>query len=266
MLPTFSKHCYRLLFCMGLLVYAGASFAVTEPVRLVTEAWPPMSFEQDGVPTGFGVELVNQLQARIGQQEKIEILPWARAYAIANSAPNILLFATSISDEREAHFDFIGPIATSKITLYAKAEDPISIKQLADVSAAGIVGVYRESVGAQLLQQQGVTSLLVASFPQQSAKQLLFSRVRFWCQADLAVKHILEEVGARLEDVRPVYVVSEVNLYLAFSKGTSADMVQRWQAELEKLKESGDFTRLYQKWFGALPPPLQHQIFWHKDN
>ncbi|ESE39435.1 abc transporter substrate-binding protein [Shewanella decolorationis S12] len=251
---------------MGLLVYVGGSFAVTEPVRLVTEAWPPMSFEQDGVPTGFGVELVNQLQARIGQQEKIEILPWARAYAIANSAPNILLFATSISDEREAHFDFIGPIATSKITLYAKAEDPISIKQLADVSAAGIVGVYRESVGAQLLQQQGVTSLLVASFPQQSAKQLLFSRVRFWCQADLAVKHILEEVGARLEDVRPVYVVSEVNLYLAFSKGTSTDMVQRWQAELEKLKESGDFTRLYQKWFGALPPPLQHQIFWHKDN
>ncbi|GLR33269.1 substrate-binding periplasmic protein [Shewanella decolorationis] len=266
MLPTFSKHCYRLLFCVGLLVYVGGSFAVTEPVRLVTEAWPPMSFEQDGVPTGFGVELVNQLQARIGQQEKIEILPWARAYAIANSAPNILLFATSISDEREAHFDFIGPIATSKITLYAKAEDPISIKQLADVSAAGIVGVYRESVGAQLLQQQGVTSLLVASFPQQSAKQLLFSRVRFWCQADLAVKHILEEVGARLEDVRPVYVVSEVNLYLAFSKGTSTDMVQRWQAELEKLKESGDFTRLYQKWFGALPPPLQHQIFWHKDN
>lgn len=266
MLPTFSKHCYRLLFCVGLLVYVGGSFAVTEPVRLVTEAWPPMSFEQDGLPTGFGVELVNQLQARIGQQEKIEILPWARAYAIANSAPNILLFATSISDEREAHFDFIGPIATSKITLYAKAEDPISIKQLADVSAAGIVGVYRESVGAQLLQQQGVTSLLVASFPQQSAKQLLFSRVRFWCQADLAVKHILEEVGARLEDVRPVYVVSEVNLYLAFSKGTSTDMVQRWQAELEKLKESGDFTRLYQKWFGALPPPLQHQIFWHKDN
>lgn len=212
------------------------------------------------------MELANQLQARIGQQEKIEILPWARAYAIANSAPNILLFATSISDEREAHFDFIGPIATSKITLYAKAEDPISIKQLADVSAAGIVGVYRESVGAQLLQQQGVTSLLVASFPQQSAKQLLFSRVRFWCQADLAVKHILEEVGARLEDVRPVYVVSEVNLYLAFSKGTSTDIVQRWQAELEKLKESGDFTRLYQKWFGALPPPLQHQIFWHKDN
>ncbi|BDQ64912.1 substrate-binding periplasmic protein [Shewanella xiamenensis] len=266
MLPTFSKHCYRLLFCVGLLVYAGGSFAVTEPVRLVTEAWPPMSFEQDGVPTGFGVELVNQLQARIGQQEKIEILPWARAYAIANSAPNILLFATSISDEREAHFDFIGPIATSKITLYAKAEDPISIKQLADVSAAGIVGVYRESVGAQLLQQQGVTSLLVASFPQQSAKQLLFSRVRFWCQADLAVKHILEDVGAKDSAIKPVYIIAEIHLYLAFSKGTPAETVQRWQVELEKLKESGEFAKVYQKWFGALQPPLENQIFWRKNN
>lgn len=141
MLPTLCKHCYRLLLCVS-LGYAGLSLAATEaatkPVRLVTEAWPPMSFEQDGVPTGFGVELVNQLQTRIGQQERIEVLPWARAYSIASSAPNVLLFATSISDERESHFDFIGPIATSKITLYARADDPININQLSEVSAKGL--------------------------------------------------------------------------------------------------------------------------------
>ncbi|MFB2734135.1 substrate-binding periplasmic protein [Shewanella mangrovisoli] len=272
MLLTLCKHGYRLLLCVS-LGYAGISLAATDvateaatkTVRLVTEAWPPMSFEQDGVPTGFGVELVNQLQTRVGQQEKIEVLPWARAYSIAHSSPNVLLFATSISDERESHFDFIGPIATSKITLYARADDPISINQLSEVNNAGIVGVYRESVGAQLLQQQGIDGLLVASFPQQSAKQLLFSRVRFWCQADLAVKHILQDIGAKELDIKPVYVLSEIHLYLAFSKGTSSDTVQRWQAELEKLKESGDFARLYQKWFGALPPPLQHQIFWHRN-
>lgn len=126
------------------------------------------------------------------------------------------------------------------------------------------MGVYRESAGAQLLQQAGVDNLLVASFPQQSAKQLLFSRIRFWCQADLAVKQILEEVGASETDIRQVYVVSEINLYLAFSKGTSAATVISWQTELEKMKESGEFSRLYQTWFGTLPPPLQHQVFWHK--
>jgi len=263
MLFAIYKHCYRLLLCMS-LGYSGLVFAVTAPVRLVTEAWPPMSFEQDGVPTGFGVELVNMLQVSLGQQQSIEVLPWARAYSIASTTSNVLLFATSISDERESHFDFIGPIATSKITLYARANDTISINQLSDVNAAGIVGVYRESVGAQLLQQQGVNALLVASFPQQSAKQLLFSRVRLWCQADLAVKHILEEVGAKESAIKPVYTLAEIRLYLAFSKGTPAETVQRWQAELEKRKESGEFARLYQKWFGTLPPPLENQIFWHK--
>lgn len=265
MLSAISKYCYRLLLGVS-LGYSGLSFAIVAPVRLVTEAWPPMSFEQDGVPTGFGVELVNMLQARLGQQEKIEVLPWARAYSIASTTANVLLFATSISDEREANFDFIGPIATSNITLYTRADDTISINHLLDVNTAGIVGVYRESVGAQLLQQQGVNALLVASFPQQSAKQLLFSRIRFWCQADLAVKHILEDVGAKDSAIKPVYIIAEIHLYLAFSKGTPAETVQRWQVELEKLKESGEFAKVYQKWFGALQPPLENQIFWRKNN
>ncbi|WP_198780998.1 substrate-binding periplasmic protein [Shewanella putrefaciens] len=254
------------LLVMGLLLLLPSDGSVAEEkLKLVTEVWPPMSYEQNGIPQGFGVELVNLLQARLGQQEKINVLPWARAYSIASSSANVLLFATSIGDERESLFDFIGPIATSKIALYARADDPITINHLAEVKTAGLVGVYRESAGAQLLALSGVNNLLVASFPQQSAKQLLFSRVRFWCQADLAVKHLLEEIGAKEADVQQVYVVSEIKLYLAFSKGTAAELVLSWQAELEKMKNSGEFSRLYQHWFGDLPPPLEHQIFWHKN-
>ena len=256
------RACFLAMSLLGLM--PAFVFAAPDKLKLVTEAWPPMSYEQDGVPQGFAVDLVNTLQSRLGQSEKIDVLPWARAYSIANTSANVLLFATSINDEREDHFDFIGPIATSKIALYARAADPIALDQLAELQSKDIVGVYRESAGAQLLQQAGVDNLLVASFPQQSAKQLLFSRIRFWCQADLAVKQILEEVGASEADIRQVYVVSEINLYLAFSKGTSAVTVTSWQTELEKMKDSGEFSRLYQTWFGALPPPLQHQVFWHK--
>ena len=255
---------YSLMMSLLLLFPSGECVA-GEKLKLVTEAWPPVSYEQNGIPQGFGVELVNLIQTRLGQQEKIEVLPWARAYSIASTSPNVLLFAASIGDERERLFDFIGPIATSKIALYARADDPITINHLDEVETAGLVGVYRESAGAQLLALSGVNNLLIASFPQQSAKQLLFSRVRFWCQADLAVKHLLEEIGAKETDVQQVYVVSEIKLYLAFSKGTAADLVLSWQAELEKMKDSGEFSRLYQNWFGALPPPLEHQIFWHKN-
>lgn len=253
-----------LLLLSLLVLLPSKASAAPEKLRLVTEAWPPMSYEHEGVPHGFAVDLVNTLQSRFGQAEKIEVLPWARAYSIANASANVLLFATSINDERENNFDFIGPIATSKIALYAKSSDPIVINSLAEIQLAGIVGVYRESAGAQLLRQAGIDNVLVASFPPQSAKQLLFSRIRFWCQADLAVKQILQDVGASLEDIRQVYVVSELNLYLAFSKDTPAATVSSWQTELEKMKDSGEFSRLYRRWFGDLSPPLQHQIFWHK--
>ena len=82
--------------------------------------------------------------------------------------------------------------------------------------------------------------------------------------ADLAVKQILEEVGASEADIRQVYVVSEINLYLAFSKGTSAATVTSWQTELEKMKDSGSLVVYIRHGLVLCHRPLQHQVFWHK--
>ncbi|WP_065188469.1 substrate-binding periplasmic protein [Shewanella woodyi] len=229
-------------------------------LRLLTEPWAPVSYDDAGIASGFAVELVNELQRIMGTELEIEVLPWARALSIANSLPNVVLFATSVDEERRKNFDFIGPIITSKISLYAKANDHIEINSLEELNHAGSIGTYRSAIGLEMLKELGLTQLLVSSFPHQSAKQLIKGRVRFWCQADIAVASLLTKIGANIDSVKPVFVLSEIELYLAFSKGTELEVIKQWQRALAYYKTSGKFKRLYYKWFGDLPVPERVEL------
>lgn len=87
---------------------------------MLTEEWAPMSYQEQGLPMGYGVSLVQRLAKELGEEANIEVLPWARAFAIAEGQANVLLFATSLNEQRSRDFDFVGPIATTSISIYAK--------------------------------------------------------------------------------------------------------------------------------------------------
>ncbi|WP_299793522.1 ABC transporter substrate-binding protein [uncultured Shewanella sp.] len=249
------------IYCIGNRAVAGQTEA---ELRLLTEPWEPVSYEVEGVAKGFAVELVNHLQASIGTKHPIEVLPWARGFAIATSTPNVLLFATSVDEQRRKQFDFVGPILTSNISLYTRAEDTIEIDSMEQVKRAGIIGAYRGSLGEGVLRRSGVEQLLIASFPHQNAKQLMRGRVRFWCQADIAVNSLLAKVGGDPERVRPVFVISKLELYLAFSKGTDESVVTRWSEALIRFKDSGQYSKLYHRWFKEVREPGETEILWRE--
>jgi len=91
--------------------------------------------------------LVNQRQALMGTDFRVEVLPWARGFSVASSTQNVMLFATSVDEERRQQFAFVGPILTSKISLYTRAEDTIKIDSIEELKSAGLIGVYHGSLG-----------------------------------------------------------------------------------------------------------------------
>ncbi len=223
-------------------------------LRLITEPWAPVSFEEGGVAKGFAVELVEQLQPFVGKEQEIEVMPWARAISIAERKPNVLLFATSITESRRKKFHFVGPILSSKISLFALIEDEVEINSIERLKTIGAIGVYRDTIGETLLKKAGVSNIQLASFPEHSAKQLFKGRVRFWCQADVdvAVASLLEKIGEQSLSVKPVFVLDEILLYLAFSKGTNKQVIEHWAEALTAYKASGEFRLLYTQYFADI--------------
>ncbi|MFA9216297.1 MAG: transporter substrate-binding domain-containing protein, partial [Sphingomonadaceae bacterium] len=79
----------------------------------------PISFLNGNQPDGMVVELAREVQRRIGSKDPIQIIPWARANALAASKQNALLLSIVRTPERDRYLRFVGPVFYSHISAYA---------------------------------------------------------------------------------------------------------------------------------------------------
>ncbi len=93
------------------------------PVEIYCNDGPPFqSLSEDGSLTGSSAEIVLEMQKRVGGNEKIQVVPWARGYTYLQNRPNVLLFSTTKTKEREPMFHWIGPVANVSFAFYSKAD------------------------------------------------------------------------------------------------------------------------------------------------
>jgi polar amino acid transport system substrate-binding protein len=77
-------------------------------------------WRDEGKITGSSAEVVREILRRLNQPDNITILPWARGYHLLKSRPNVVLFSTTRTKERENLFHWVGPLCTSRIGFYKK--------------------------------------------------------------------------------------------------------------------------------------------------
>ncbi|QSX36368.1 substrate-binding periplasmic protein [Shewanella sedimentimangrovi] len=244
---------------------SGAAAELPQTVKLLTEPLPPLSQYADGQASGFSVELARLIQRQLGEGAEVEVLPWARGYAMALRESNTVLFPTSLNDSRRQQFDFVGPFAEVRMHLYALSNDASRPKDLAEAASLGTIGAYRGSPAEKLLLDSKIPGLLIAAFPDQSLRQLLAGRIRFWCHADLFIGPLLSRAGVDEGEIQPVLELKRIGLYFAFSRGTAQARVEAWQQALQNLMQSGEFARLHRQWLGREATELSANILWREE-
>ena len=246
------------LILLSMLVGWGVNAGEAENLTILTEEWPPISFlDRDGTPNGLGVDVVEEILKRLNVAEKIKVYPWARAYNMLTTEPNVVLFTVTRTEEREQLFTMIGPVAIGALKLYAKKGRSLLINRLEDAQNVKNIGVTRSAVEEQLLLQAGFSNLEQVTIPLFSAKKLLAERIDLWMTSSLTVGNILKEAGYTHDDVEAVYTVKEDALFIAFSRGTHEATVARWKQALEEIKADGTFARLYAQWLPEEVPPAE---------
>jgi len=51
-----------------------------------------------------------------------------------------------------------------------------------------------------------------------------------------------------MNDLEPVYTVSQTYFYIAISKDTPPSVVQAWQSTLDDMKKDGTFEKIYKSY------------------
>ncbi|WP_189049350.1 substrate-binding periplasmic protein [Aliidongia dinghuensis] len=238
----------------GLSAVAAAS-GTAPALRFYTEEYPPITFSDNGRPAGLGTDVVTEILRRSGLEASIEVVPWARGYSYATTQALVGLFVTTRTAEREPLFKWVGPISATRGSLYVLNTAEIRPKDLQDARKLDGIAVPREWYLQQMLQGEGFANLQLTSNPVASLKLLMSGHVQA-----VALDDVTLEMSSRAAEVpssgfRPVLEIAEASQFLALSRDTPDEVVERCQHALDGMKADGTFARIYHRWLPAAAPP-----------
>jgi polar amino acid transport system substrate-binding protein len=246
----------KYLFGIGILLTWLSASAVE--LVLYTEENPPLNFTRDGQTVGFATEVVQALIDRSGDQVRIEMAPWTRGYNLVKQKANVGLFSAARTAEREALLRWVGPLIESQTCFYSHADAGLSIRSLADVASAGQLALPREGYSHEYLLRQGLSNIYTVTTPEKMMHMFALRRVKLVAASDIGLPALLAQQGMSEAQVQRQLCFMRHDPSLAFSLQTDAQLVARWQSNLQALKREGGYAEIYQRWFPgrALPQRL----------
>jgi polar amino acid transport system substrate-binding protein len=174
------------------------------------------------------------------------VYPWARAYDMALQEPNVLIFMIARTPQREDKFKWAGEFMRIDYHLYKlRSQKDIVVRSLQDAKTYTI-GVMRDDVRHEYLQAQGFNKLVVSSQNADNFKKLVNGQVQLVPMPERDAMLLCEEAHVDCNSLEKIYLLDAMStgIYMAYSKSTPDDIVQRTRTAFDKLKADGTVARL----------------------
>ena len=221
---------------------------------LMTENTPPISMRDGGEVIGSATDKVREIMARAGIGYELELLPWKRAYTLAQQRKDGCVFSTTRTPERETQFKWVGPIDEGEWVLLGRADRNLQLHSLEDARALRI-GTYNGDARDEYLRKHG---FLVDPAPNDltNPRKLLLNRIDLWAAGLRRGSAVLEENGWS-QQIVPLLVFNRVKVYLACNPEVPDALVARMGAALEAMARDGTLKRIdrkYEHWVEVKGP------------
>lgn len=228
------------------LLYVGAARAEVDEnysVILMTENFPPYNmatndknYAREENLKGIAVEVVSEMFKRAGITYHMTLrFPWARIYKLALEKPNHGVFVAARLPEREKLFKWVGPIGPDDWVMLARADSSITINSLEQAKQYRI-GAYKGDAIAEHLVAQGVEPL-TAFRDQENIEKLQAGKIDLWATGDPAGRYLAKQAG--VTGLKNVLRFDSAELFLALNPETPDEVVNKLQAELDKMRAEG---------------------------
>jgi len=217
--------------------------------------YPPPDKVVEGSKGGLVYDEVWELMRRTGIEKPVEQVSWKRGYDEATSKPNVGLFPTTRTAERENLFHWVGPILRVQWVFYGiKGEAPV-INSLDDAKRVRAIGTYANDGKEQWLKAQGFENLVSVMDNVTNLKKLYDGRIDLMVGSPSVTDRWPDLYGYDPAKLVMVYPFKTVDLYLAVSKGTDEQLVWQLRKAFADMREDGSIKRIYAKWVPGLEPP-----------
>lgn len=225
--------------------------SANDTIQPLTEPWMPYQMETEQGLEGISVDLVKEIQKRIGNKKTIKVFPWSRGYNLTLKKNGYALFLTTRSKKRESLFKWVGPIASMKLVFFKNADrKDLQIESLEDAKKVSSITVAEDTISNQKLTDLGFTNLDVNKLASYSLTKLkenktdLYPTEYYSILYELKTKNLQNQI-VPVKMKEPIY---ESQLYIAFNKEVSDKVIQTWQNALDVIKADGTYDKILKKY------------------
>lgn len=221
-----------------------------------TEPNPPFNFRDKGVIQGLGFDFLEAsmvtLRPKIAQEE-IRMDSWKEVYKEALEHPNSFLISTSKIKEREALFQWVGPIATVRLGIITKkGTDLPKSNNISEILRPLKIATIKETSAEKMLFKEigenHNLNITRVSTPAQGYKMLEYGRIDALVYTDLPFVYYLVTEGQDVSQYRMAHVILNTDYYIAAGKEIPKEQINIMQTQLNRLKESdGKGSSMYDR-------------------
>lgn len=219
-------------------------------LRILAVEEPPLSFStRDRQAQGYAVDVLEELQRRTGNRDRVEIEPESRVYATGLRAPNVVMLSFSRTPLREASFHWLLRIARKPWVFYGRGDDPRRLASLAEARRLGSVGVVSGDVRAQWLQAEQFGNLVMAGGHEQGIRLLVAGRIDVLLDEPQAIAWYCRAQRCGTQPPRPLWAPRVSDVYIMMSKrGTDPALARAWRAAADAMVADGTLERMARRW------------------
>jgi polar amino acid transport system substrate-binding protein len=237
-----------LLIVLVLLVALCACGKKMPELSLVTEDYPPLTFEQDGKLSGYGVEVIEAIQQKLETNYQPQMMSWDNAYQKALNEANVVIFTLEKTPEREELFHFVGPLGANTASIYVRGDSPLQLDSLEDLRKLGSIATTSNWFTEIYLKEQSLTNLSSMADPKDNIRSVISGAAEASVFTDLTYPLLAKEAGIAPEDLKPVYTLMTTEFYIGISKATDPKIVALWQNAFDELVLDGSIAKLKARW------------------
>ena len=230
----------RTLFCGWIFCFL--TLGNVSALEFYTEDFPPYNYLENDELRGIGPNIIRELSSEVGEEPKIRVLPWARAYKYAQEMPDVGIFSIVRTPKRENVFQWVGPLYTVRVGLYTIQGNKhfyqgSNKENLEQARKVGNIAVQLGGAGEELLTTLKFQNLNKIINVNKALFLLLKGRYDLLETSDTYMAYMAKEEDVSEDSVRDAAFIGQYDMYLAFSKSTPIATVQKWQAALDRLRK-----------------------------
>ena len=224
-------------------------------------AFPPFETMNGAVAEGFDVDLGAAIAKELGltsefvSQKFDTLIPQLKA----GGKFDAVMSGMTITDERKKEIDFSDPYIDSNQSVAVLKDKGFTVIKTGD-TAAIVTAMNGKTIGVQ----SGTTGEAWAKENLKGAKQIIpfddtlaaFSALQAG-KVDAVVNDLPVSAAVVKDPARNAMLIAEIptgeQYGIAIAK-TTPDLTKAVNEALAKIKASGEYAKIYQKWFGTPPP------------